>query len=173
MNWTPRTSQPNCLPSMWIQLGTRVQGKSKRTSFQPFMPGFVLLNVFLDFPHEHAIIVFQTHGRRLHNKGFWQFTSGIVRDGNDCYVTNSRVFQKVSFELSRRNLKALGEGFSLFLDHFISQASYLDFDQLLDSIHDEDMFIPLGTLPHHCFVSRFHPPILKCFCVCLRIVEVS
>lgn len=82
----------------------QVREKSKLTSSQPLMPGFVLFDMFLDFFHEHTVIVFQTHRRRLDDKGLWEFTSGIVRDGNDGCVANSRVRQKVSFELSRRNL---------------------------------------------------------------------
>lgn len=68
------------------------------------MPGFMLLDVFLDFSFEHAVIVFQTHSRRLDDKGFWEFTSGIVRNRNDGCVANSRMRQKMSFKLSRRNL---------------------------------------------------------------------
>ena len=68
------------------------------------MPGLVPLDVFMNFSYKHAVIVFQTHRRRLDDKGSWQFTSGIVRDRNDGCVANSRVRQKVSFELSRRNL---------------------------------------------------------------------
>ena len=55
------------------------------------MPGLVLLDVFLDVSHEHAVIVFQAHRRRLDDESFWEFSSGIVRNRNDGGIANSRV----------------------------------------------------------------------------------
>ena len=55
------------------------------------MPGFVFLDVFLDISYEQAVIFFETHSRRLNDKGFWEFTSGIIRDRDDGCVANSRV----------------------------------------------------------------------------------
>ena len=54
--------------------------KSKLTSFQPFMPCFVLLDMFLDFPREHAVIILQAHRRRLDDESFGKLAGGIVRD---------------------------------------------------------------------------------------------
>ena len=68
------------------------------------MPGLMLLDVFLNLSYKHAVIVFQTNRRRLDDEGFWEFASGMVRNRNDGCVTNSRVLQKMSFKLSRRNL---------------------------------------------------------------------
>ena len=74
------------------------------TSFQPFMPGFVLLDVLLEFSREHAVIILQAYRRRLDDESFGKLPCGIVRDWNYGCVANSRVRQKVSFEFSRRNL---------------------------------------------------------------------
>ena len=74
------------------------------TSFQPFMPGFVLLNVFLYLSRKHAVIIFQAYRGRLDDESFGNFSSGIVRDWNDGCVANNRMGQKVSFKLSRCNL---------------------------------------------------------------------
>ena len=68
------------------------------------MPGFVLLDIFLDLSDEHPVIFFQTNRRRLDDEGFGEFASSIVRDGNDSGIANRRVCQKMSFKLSRRNL---------------------------------------------------------------------
>ena len=93
-----------------------VQNNPKLTAFQPLMPGFMLFNMFLDFSHEHAVIVFQTHRRRLDDKSFRKLTGSVVRDRNNGCVANSRVCQKVSFKLSRRNLQTLEDDVSLFVD---------------------------------------------------------
>lgn len=69
--------------------------------------------------------------------------------------------------------KPLRKELVCFLTISWGQGKYLDFDQLLNSVHNENMFVPLGTPPNHCFVSSSHPTILECLFVCLGIVEVS
>ena len=70
---------------------------SRLTSFEPFMPGFVFLDMLLDPSFEHAVIFFQAHRRRPDDKRFGEFTSSIVRYRDDGCVANSRMRQKMSF----------------------------------------------------------------------------
>ena len=50
--------------------------------------------------------------------------------------------------------------------------TYLDLDQLLDTIDDEDVLVALGRLSEHSFVSSAHPAVLKGFFRGLLVVQV-
>ena len=71
------------------------------------MPRFVIFDEFGDVVFEHAVVFFDTYGRRFHNESFGTFARFVVWDGDYGAVCYGGVGQKVGFEFCWGDLKAL------------------------------------------------------------------
>lgn len=71
------------------------------------MPRLFLLDMLLDTPDRHAVVLFQPHGRCLDDVGFREFACGVVGDGDDADVCDGRVGEEVGFELGGGDLEPL------------------------------------------------------------------
>lgn len=49
---------------------------------------------------------------------------------------------------------------------------YLDLNQLLDSVYNEEVVVPIGSFSDNSFVSSPHPAILERLLVRLVVVEI-
>jgi hypothetical protein len=61
------------------------------------MSRFGLLYVFLDRSYEHSVVLLETDGARFYDKGFGEFASGVVGDGNDAAVCDGGVGEEMGF----------------------------------------------------------------------------
>ena len=68
------------------------------------MPSLVLLDVFLNVPNDHTVILFKANRRRLDHIGFWHFSGSIIWDWNDGTVGHSRMSQEMGFEFRGSDL---------------------------------------------------------------------
>lgn len=59
------------------------------------------------------------------------------------------------------------------LEQYLLRQAYLDLDQLLDSVYNEEMVVPIGTFPDNSFISSPHPAILEGLFVRLIVVQIS
>lgn len=62
---------------------------------------------------------------------------------------------------------------ALFIAQRVRRELYLNFNQLLDSINDPDMFSSLRTFPDNGFIASAHPTVLEGLPVGLVVVEVA
>lgn len=53
------------------------------------------------------------------------------------------------------------------------KAAYLDLDEFLDAVNNEDMFLAIGTQTDDGLVTGVHPPILESFLGCFFIVQIA
>lgn len=81
----------------------------------------------------------------------------------------------MSLKFGGGDLEALeqGQGVCSVYEGREDLARYLDFDQLLDAVDNENVFCALGTHPHDRLVAGAHPAILERLPCCCGVVEVA
>jgi len=57
--------------------------------------------------------------------------------------------------------------------HRLDHKTYLDFDQFLDAVDNEDMLVALWTLADDCFITSAQPPVLESFLICHIVIHIT
>lgn len=75
----------------------------------------VVLDVFLNPPDQHALVLLEADGCGFDDEGFRQLAGGVVRDGDHGCVGDSGVGEEVRFEFGGGDLEALVWVYALVL----------------------------------------------------------
>lgn len=123
-------------------------------SLEPLVTSLVVLDVFLN-RLDRGVVIVASRGRLDHNR-LGDLPSRMIRHSDNSAVSHSRMGQEMSLELCRSHLQTL------------------DFDQLLDTVDDEDVLGARGWVgTHNGLVTRVHPAVAEGLGRGLVVVEVS
>lgn len=95
--------------------------------------------MLLDLAGKHAVVFLNSNGWGLDDERFRYLASLVVWDLNDCAVVDRWVCKKVSLEFCWSNLMPLIR--SVYTCNGEEQAAYHNFNELLDSVDNEDVFV--------------------------------